>query len=117
MLVAVDICENAVRVTEETLRANNLLTADCEVLCGNLITDAAFREQICDGYYTVVANITADVIVAMAGILPPFVGGLLILSGIIEPRLPEVLAALEPWFTVVETRRLEDWVALVCVRK
>jgi ribosomal protein L11 methyltransferase len=115
-IAAVDICENAVRVTEDTLRQNAV--RNYTLHCGNLITDAALREEVTRKLAdVVVANITADVIVAMAGFLPQFHAETFIFSGIIDHRLPEVLAALEPHFTITETRKCEDWVALVCSRK
>jgi ribosomal protein L11 methyltransferase len=118
LLTAVDICENAVRITKETLQINKLSSAyDCKIFCGNLITDEDLRTKIGANYPTVVANITADVIIAMAEIFPKFVGGQLILSGIIAHRLPEVQQALEPNFNVVEKRESEGWVALVCGKK
>jgi len=110
-VTAVDICENAVKITGETLQRNNI-TAD--IFCGNVITDKALREKI-GNHDIAVANITADVIVAMADYLKTFPK--LILSGIIAPRLPEVLQAIEPNFDIMEKRESEDWVALVCVKK
>ncbi|MCL2071795.1 MAG: 50S ribosomal protein L11 methyltransferase [Oscillospiraceae bacterium] len=116
-VTSVDICETAVRVTGETLRLNNI--ADYSLHCGNLIGSegACLLEKIGTGFDITVANITADVITAMAEIFPVFTEKTLILSGIIAHRLGDVLKAIEPHFTVSETRESEGWNALLCVRK
>jgi ribosomal protein L11 methyltransferase len=120
-VAAIDVCENAVRVTEETVKLNGF-TENVELFCGNLITDQALCEAfICPVPSNVlVANLTADVITAMVHIFAKFKmypKHAFIFSGIIEQRLPEVTAALEPHFAVAETRRSEGWVALVCSKK
>ncbi|MCL1832508.1 MAG: 50S ribosomal protein L11 methyltransferase [Oscillospiraceae bacterium] len=112
-LTAVDVCENAVRITEDTLMKNDVIGRAYLVKCGNAITDEEFRRSV-GCYDIVVANITADVIVAMSAFLQDFTRSTLILSGIISNRLPEVLSAIEPHFNIVETRTREDWCALVC---
>jgi len=114
-VTAVDICANAVRITEETLQRNSI--NNYSTFCGNIITDESLREQIGKSYDVVIANIVADVIIAMSALLPEFVGDRLILSGIFKFFLSDVLEAIEPYFSVIDTRESEDWVALVCVKK
>jgi ribosomal protein L11 methyltransferase len=116
-LAVVDISENAVRVTEETLRRNNI--GNYTAYCGDIINDKKLRKKVESEYIDIViANITADVIIAMSKIFPRFTSmHTLILSGIVTPRLPEVLKAIEKNFKVIETREDEGWVALVCHRK
>ena len=115
-LTAVDICETAIRVTNETFTLNNISKSDCSVFCGNVITDEALREKIGGDFDIAVANITADVIIAMADLFPSFTENTLILSGIIALRLHEALTAIEPHFNVVETYESGGWNALVCTK-
>ncbi|MCL2037122.1 MAG: 50S ribosomal protein L11 methyltransferase [Oscillospiraceae bacterium] len=117
---AVDISQNAADITRDTLRINNV--EEAEVFCGNILDNPGLCKQIGDSHDIVVANITADVIVAMAELFTGFMkeGGRLILSGIIEHRLPEVIAAIietVPLFTLSEKRESEGWFALICHRK
>ena len=63
-------------------------------------------------YDLVLVNIVADVIIGLAPILPDFLGDdtLLILSGILDSRLGDVLAALEAaGLTVASIREKEEW--------
>jgi ribosomal protein L11 methyltransferase len=116
-LVCVDIAENALKVTAETLERN--YNGEIRLYCGDIIADDELRRQVTNEWVDVaVANITADVIVAMSDIFPQFDGmKTLILSGIIESRRSEVLAAVKKTFTVIEEREREGWCALVCRKK
>ena len=70
-------------------------------------------EQLSEKTYDVVlVNIVADVIIGLSPILPDFLGDdtLLILSGILDSRLGDVLAALEAaGLTPVSIREKEEW--------
>ena len=70
-------------------------------------------EQLSEKTYDIVlVNIVADVIIGLAPILPDFLGDdtLLILSGILDSRLGDVLAALEAaGLTVASIREKEEW--------
>jgi len=115
-IASVDICENAIRITEETLSMNGIV--DYKVYCGNVIGDVRLRKEIGSNYYElVVANITADVIIAMKDVLVEFAGDRLILSGVIGHSLDDVLQAIQPHFDVIERREDEGWHGLVCVKK
>jgi ribosomal protein L11 methyltransferase len=116
-IVCVDISENAMKVTAETLAGN--YSGNYKLYCGDIIADSKLRRQVTNEWVDVItANLTADIIIAMSDIFFEFDGAkTLILSGIIEPRLPETLAAVKPRFNVTETRRSEGWVALVCSKK
>lgn len=110
--VMVDIFENAVNTAAENMEKNGFSSDKYRALCGNIIDDSALREKIGGGYNIVVANIVADVIIAMSGLFRGFMadGATLIVSGIITERLPEVLSALnENGFTVISKSEREDW--------
>ena len=65
----------------------------------------------------ILANIVADVLIAMAEYLPRWlaVDGHLILSGIIDTRAEEVADKLrEAGLVIAETRSAEGWFAYTC---
>lgn len=111
-ILATDIDPIAVAATWENWERNGL-PASIDVREGSLPAP----EDRPGGWPIVVANILADVIVLLLGqgldqLLAP--GGRLILSGIIEPRAGDVLAALERCqLPVVERTQEGDWVCLV----
>ena len=74
-------------------------------------------EQLCGRHYDLVlVNIVADVIIALAPVLPRLLDekSVLICSGILDVRLQEVIDALEKvGLTVTGIREKEDW---RCVR-
>jgi len=114
--VMVDIFENAAKTAAENMEKNGFGADKYRAYCGNIIDDGALREKIGGGYNIVVANIVADVIIAMSGLFRSFMadGGTLIVSGIITERLPEVLDALAAHgFTVRLTCEREGWNVIV----
>ena len=63
-------------------------------------------------YDLVLVNIVADVIIALAPVLPGLLddGSTLILSGILDSRLEDVLTAVKAaGLTVTNIRAKEDW--------
>ena len=63
------------------------------------------------------ANIVADVIIALAGAVRPLMkeGGTFICSGIIDDRAEEVRSRLEEnGFAVEEANQSEGWFSFVC---
>ncbi|MCD8286671.1 MAG: 50S ribosomal protein L11 methyltransferase [Clostridia bacterium] len=78
------------------------------------------QTNLIDGFETcgdlVVANITAEILCGLASAIPKCLkkGGVLILSGIIEPRLQMVLDAFLPQgLELVKRRQKGEWIALV----
>lgn len=131
---AVDIDPIAVGVTAENAEVNKLAATVCEkdgaglpvftgksgiieVTDGNVIGDAALREAVGLGKYDiVVANILADVIIPLSGVVREFMkpGALFISSGIINMKQEAVEAALrENGFEIVEVVTQGDWVSIV----
>jgi len=107
-----DIFENAVKTAHDNLLKNNVPEDKVHAFLGNIVTDEKLRENIGGGFDVVCANIVADVIIAMSGIFGGFMkgGGRLIVSGIIDERLSEVIAALEGGgFAVVSSKNSEGW--------
>lgn len=111
---AVDIVENSVRTAAENAEKNGISTDCYTVCCGDIISDAALREQIGCGYDLICANIVADVLIAMSGMFGGFLkeDGYLIVSGIIIERADEVLDVLEQaGFEKLDVREKEGWAA------
>lgn len=110
--VMVDIFENAVNTAAENMEKNGFSSDKYRAFCGNIIDDSSLREKIGGGYKIVVANIVADVIIAMSGLFRGFMadGATLIVSGIITERLPEVLKSLtENGFSIKSQSEREGW--------
>ncbi len=112
----VDVFENAVNTAAENVRKNGFGDESFTARRGNIIDDSALREAIGGGYDIITANIVADVIIAMSGLFGGFLkaDGTLVVSGIIDERLDEVMSALTAagWKSV-DSRRAEGWNALV----
>ena len=87
------------------------------VYAGDILKDASLRRTLGGGYQLVLANIVADVIIALAAYARSFMAqdGVFICSGIINDRADEVRAALERnGFTVVAHTSEEEWHCYVC---
>lgn len=108
----VDIDENCLKTARENAEKNHVSIG--RGLCGDALRDAGLAEEIGAGYQIIVANIVADVIIGMA---PMFAGklaadGVLICSGILNERAPEVAAALEQnGFVILSREESKDWSA------
>ena len=109
---AVDIDPAAPQTAMENLALNGLPAGCYRVLVGNVLENPSLREEIGGGYDVVVANIVADVIIAMCGtaFAQTRAGGIFITSGIIGPRGAEVRAAIEKaGFRVLGVHEQNDW--------
>ena len=118
--LACDIEENAMRVTAENMDKNGLSGLRYSTRCGDLLSDEKLREEIAaNGPYDVIlANIVADVLMAMSPYLPKMLaaGGHLILSGIIDTRAEEVRRTFRAAGMVIVNEIARDgWVMLCCM--
>lgn len=87
------------------------------VYAGDIIKDASLRRQLGSGYQLVLANIVADVIIALCAHARSFMAedGVFICSGIIDERASEVRAALlNAGYTVIAHTQAEEWHCFVC---
>ena len=115
----VDVFENAVNTAAENVRKNGFGDDSFTARRGNIIDDEALRSALGGGYDLITANIVADVIIAMSGLFGGFLkeDGTLIVSGIIDERLDEVMTALTAaGFSASEKRNAEGWNAVVLKR-
>ena len=114
---ACDIDEKCVDVAYENAALNGIGKDRYTVRWGDVLSDAALRQEMGGGYDVVVANIVADVIMGLSGSVRPFLkaGGLFLCSGIIDDRAEEVLAKLKgDGWDVFEQRSSEGWFSYLC---
>ena len=112
-----DIDEKAVKVAYENAALNGIGQDRYTVRAGDVLTDAGLRREMGGGYDIVVANIVADVIIALAdtanGLKAP--NGLFLCSGIIDDRAEEVEARLRAaGLAVLERNQSEGWYSFLC---
>ncbi len=113
-----DIFENAVKTASENIRNNGF--TNFKALCGNIIEDEKLRREIGSGYDVICANIVADVIIGMSGLFEEFLAedGALIVSGIIDERVSEVVGAFKnTGLKPVLQKNEEGWNCLLYRRK
>ncbi len=109
-----DVC--AVEAVAQNCQANGIEPGQFEMMIGNLITDRAVQDKVGYGCYDiVVANILADVLVALTpvivGQLKP--GGIYITSGIIDDKEETVLEAVRAaGLEVLEVTYQGEWVSV-----
>ena len=112
--VAVDIEENAAATAKENALKNHIPEEDYKTYFGNILTDEKLAAEIDAEYDIITANIVADVLIAMKDYFKRYLkdGGYLIVSGIIEERMEEVLTAIEECgFTRLGVNIKEGWAA------
>ncbi len=118
-VLGIDIDSNATNSAMENAEVNHLLlkTGNLQFTTGNIIEDDGIRTQIGkEKYDLVVANILADVIIPLSGVIAENMkaGGIFISSGIINTKEESVKEALEKnHFTILEVNRMGDWVSFV----
>ena len=114
---ACDIDEKCVDVAYENAALNGIGKDRYTVRWGDVLTDAALRQEMGAGYDIVVANLVADVIMGLSPHVRPFLkpGGLFLCSGIIDDRAAEVLEKLKAdGWDVFEQRSSEGWFSYLC---
>ncbi len=112
---AVDIDPNAAKIARENAGRNGIPDEKYRIFAGNILTDEALQAEIADRKYDLIlANIVADVIIALAPMVPPLLkkDAKFITSGIIIDRREDVLGAYEtlPMAKIHESQS-GDWLA------
>lgn len=113
--VAVDIEQNAAETALENAVKNNISPELYETYFGNILSDEKLASEIDYKYDIITANIVADVLIAMKDNFVRYIkkGGTLIVSGIIEERMDEVIDALKSvGFSSPEVNIKEGWAAV-----
>lgn len=115
--VGTDIDPAALKATYENMEVNHILEEQFTAYAGNMIEDQELKDKVGYGKYDIVAaNILADVIIPLSGVIRPHMkpGGLFISSGIIDMKKDEVEEALlKNGFEIVEINKMGDWVSFV----
>ena len=116
-----DIDPKAEDIARENAAYNGFASPAFTALTGNVTDDHALMERLAREHWDVVlVNIVADVIIGLSPVLPDFLteNSVLILSGILDTRLPDVLAALEQaGLTVTGIAQKEDWRCVTAKRR
>jgi ribosomal protein L11 methyltransferase len=110
-VLGVDLDETAVGVARENIAANGCADR-VRVVRGDLLAELSFEADIA------VANLTADLIAALAGGLRAHLkaGGIFIASGILEEKRDRAVSALEAaGFRVAESALAGEWCAIRAV--
>ena len=108
--LGIDIDALAVKTAIENGELNGLTPPRYEIRLGDLAKDVSGK------YPVIAANIVADAIIMLSPAIPALLAddGVYIVSGIIDTREQDVLAALDNCgFTVVERREHGGWICLV----
>ena len=118
--IGVDIDPKAEDIARENAAYNGFAAPEFSAVTGNVTADKAMMKRLAAAHYDVVlVNIVADVIIGLAPVLPNFLdeSSTLILSGILDSRLNDVLAALQKaGLTVLSTRSMEEW-RCICAKR
>lgn len=118
--VGVDIDPKAEDIARENAAYNGFAAPVFTALTGNVLADKKLMTRLTASHYDLVlVNIVADVIISLAPVLPSLLDekSTLILSGILDTRLSDVLGALErAGLTVMSTRAKEEW-RCVCAKR
>ncbi len=118
-VTAVDIDAAAPGVVGENMELNGIAPERCRVLVGDVLDDSSMSGPVGENYDLVVANIVADVIIALAPAAAQRLrdGGIFITSGIIEEREWQVAEAIEAaGLTILHREHQGGWSCLVCTK-
>lgn len=114
----IDIDELAVKASVDNLKLNQIPESAFEIVKGDVIGDAEFAKSVAKigQYDIVVANILADVIIPLSGVIRPFMkkDAVFITSGIIDMKEDAVKEALiQNGFKIIDISRMGEWVSIV----
>lgn len=118
--VGVDIDPKAENMARENAAYNGFKMPEFRALTGDVAGNQEALQMLGGEFDLALVNIVADVILALAPVLPKVVrpDGLVICSGILDVRLDEVRQGLEvQGLEILEQRQQEDWRCLVARRR
>lgn len=122
--MATDIDPNAIRATNENFEVNHISPEDAEVYQVNILDEEEskdFAEKNNNKKYDiVVANILADVIIPLSGLVLPLMkeNGVFIASGIINTMEEAVKEAIiSNGMEIIEVHHMKDWVSVSAKRR
>ena len=118
--VGVDIDPKAEDIARENTAYNGFAAPEFTAVTGNVTADKQMMQRLAAAHYDVVlVNIVADVIIGLAPVLPHFLdeNSTVILSGILDSRLGDVLQALQAaGLRILSTRSMEEW-RCICAKR
>ena len=115
--VGCDIDPKSPEAAARNAALNGLGADRFQAFAGDVLSDEGMRRRLGAGFDLVLANIVADVIVALSAFVRRFLaeGGTFICSGIIDGRAAEVENALRRnGFTIAGHLREDEWHCFVC---
>lgn len=113
-VLGLDIDPLAVRVSEENRAQNQISEAAFVIRQGNLLEDAGLAASLRGQFDIVTANILAEVVAPLSGVIVPVLreNGIFIASGIIRAKEDEVRRAfLENNLEIIDTAYMGEWVS------
>ena len=119
--IGVDIDPKAEDIARENAAYNGFAAPAFAAYTGNVTADKKLMDALRQKHHhLVLVNIVADVIIGLSPVLPDFLtpDSTLILSGILDSRLDDVLAALKTaGLTVIRIRSKEDWRCVIAKKE
>ena len=119
--VGTDLDPCAIEATYENMEVNGISKEMYEVMIGNVIDDKDVQDKVGYGKYDiVVANILADVLVALTPVIVDQLkdGGIYITSGIIDDKEETVVEAVKAaGLEVLEVTYQGEWVSVTARKK
>ena len=119
--IGVDIDPKAEDIARENAGNNGFAAPAFTAYTGNVTADKKLMDALRQKHHhLVLVNIVADVIIGLSPVLPDFLtpDSTLILSGILDSRLDDVLAALKTaGLTVIRIRSKEDWRCVIAKKE
>ena len=119
--IGVDIEPKAEDIARENAAYNGFTAPAFTAYTGNVTADKKLMDALRQKHHhLVLVNIVADVIIGLSPVLPDFLtpDSTLILSGILDSRLDDVLAALKTaGLTVIRIRSKEDWRCVIAKKE
>ena len=119
--IAIDIDPKAEDVARSNASCNGLESERLIPKTGNVLTDVAIFDELCKTPFDIViANIVADVILALAPNIHRYLkqNGVFLCSGVIDTRESEVADALAQNGLIITHRLAQDgWRCFVCERR
>ncbi len=110
--VGCDVDPKSPDAANANARLNGINPSVYRMMAGDILTDAALRTELGEGYDIVLANIVADVIIPLAPLAARFKSrdGVFVCSGIIDGRQDEVERAItDAGMSVFERREADGW--------
>ena len=114
---ACDIDDKCVGVAYENAALNGIGKAHYTVRAGDVTTDSRLQKEFGGDHDVIVANIVADVIIALSTQVRRFLkpGGVFLCSGIIDDRAAEVKGKLiDAGWEILEENTSEGWYSYLC---